>query len=126
MGENFMRIQLTRLFLVPVTTLFCTMAFATTLPDTGQALTSDNPGGTSVFSTGSEPVMQAPLLLAKKEKVDVCHFLPNGKYITQNIPLDTYEKLHAEHPHEWLLGTCEEVISPHTFYLPAEDAVKTM
>jgi uncharacterized protein RhaS with RHS repeats len=46
------------------------------------------------------------------DKVYVCHVLPNGKFITQKLPKKTADKLVAEHPHEWILGKCEDVISP--------------
>lgn len=46
------------------------------------------------------------------KKVYVCHVLPNGKYMTQYLPKETAEKLAAKHPDEWILGKCEDVISP--------------
>jgi hypothetical protein len=88
-----MRIRLTQLFLTPVITLFCMIAFSSTLPD-------------------AKTVGQEPVLIAKVTKVFVCHFLPNDKFITQEIPLATAQKLIADHPQEWVMGTCEDVISP--------------
>ena len=101
-----MRIRQTRVFLGLVTTLFCTIAFSST--GTDQA---GDPTGFEV-AAGSESVNQEPLLLAAADKVYVCHFLVNGKYITQEIPVETAMKLIEEHPHEWLLGDCDDVVSP--------------
>lgn len=101
-----MRIRQTRVFLWLVTTLFCTIAFAST--GTDQA---GDPTGFEV-AAGSESVTQEPLLLAKGDKVTVCHFLPNGKYITQELPEETAQKLIEKHPHEWILGDCDDVVSP--------------
>ena len=71
--------QLTRVFLVPVITLFCTIGFASDLPGGGQNLSFGSAGETRVFTTetaqagdpswfdvvgGSESVAQEPLLLA--------------------------------------------------------------
>lgn len=69
---------------------------------------------------GSGTVMPEPLLLVKKDegggedsdKVDVCHLLPNGKFITQRLPEKTSLKLIEGHPHEWIFGKCDDVISP--------------
>jgi len=47
-----------------------------------------------------------------QDKVYVCHVLPNGKFITQKLPKKTALKLIEEHPHEWILGKCDDVISP--------------
>lgn len=89
-----MRIRLTQLSLALVTTLFCTVSFSATPMDTGSAT-------------------QGPLLLAdKSDKVEVCHVKPNDKYKTQEVPEDTADKLIDEHPHEWLLGPCENHFSP--------------
>lgn len=122
-----MRIRLIQVILTPVITLFCMITFSSTLPGAGQDPSLRSPGETGVFFTVTnragnprrldvvgdrESVMQEPVLLAKVEKVFVCHFLPNSKFITQELPLATAQKLIAEHPHEWVMGTCEEVISP--------------
>ena len=101
-----MHIRKTRVFLGLVTTLFCTVAFSSAGPDqAGEPAWFEAVGN-------SESVTQEPLLLAEADKVFVCHFLPNGKYITQELPEETAQKLIDEHPHEWLLGDCEDVVSP--------------
>jgi hypothetical protein len=130
-----MHIRFTRFLLVSVTTLFCTLPFALNMAQAGQDHAMRSSGETSVFSVGpgvvagSESVTWQPLLLAANEnddkdhkdgnngnnghdKVYVCHVLPNGKFITQKLPKKTADKLVAEHPHEWILGKCEDVISP--------------
>ena len=45
-------------------------------------------------------------------KVYVCHVLPHGKFNTQYLPQDTAEKLVEKHPDQWILGKCEDVVSP--------------
>jgi hypothetical protein len=122
-----MRIRLTQVILTPVITLFCMLAFSSTLPGAGQDPSLRSPGESGVFFTATdragnphrldvvgdrESVMQEPLLLAAVTTVFVCHFLPNSKSITQELPLATAQKLIAEHPQEWVMGTCEDVISP--------------
>ena len=74
-----MRIRLSQFLLVPVTSLFCMLAFSSTLPNAGQNLSYGSSGESGVFfpSTvqtgnpgafdvvaGRESVTQKPLLLA--------------------------------------------------------------
>ena len=75
--------KLRRFLFVPLTACFCTIAI-------------------SYAQAGGEG----------NDKVDVCHVLPNGKFITQRLPEKTSLKLIDEHPHEWILGKCDDVISP--------------
>ena len=122
-----MRIRLTQVILTPVITLFCMIAFSSTLPDAGQDPSLRSLGESGVLFTATdragnqhrldvvgdrESVMQEPVLLAAVTRVFVCHFLPNSRFITQELPKATAQKLIATHPHEWVMGTCDEVISP--------------
>jgi hypothetical protein len=122
-----MGIRLTQVFIASLVSVFCMVAFATGLPDAQQALAMRSASDSAATLTTAEPfnapnmpnvvgnnnpVGQVPVLLAKATKVFVCHFLPNGKFITQEIPQATADKLIADHPHEWVLGKCEDVISP--------------
>ena len=95
-----------RFLFVPLAACFCTVAFSSPWTDqTGDPAWFDVVGG-------RESLIQQPLLLAKVEKVDICHFLSNGKFITQNLPVDTARKLIDEDPDMWVLGKCDDVISP--------------
>jgi len=100
-----MRIRQTQVLLALVTTVFCTMAFSSA--GTNQA---GNPAWIDVTG-GSESVSQQPLLLAKVEKVFVCHYLGNGESQTQELPVATANKLTTEKPDKWSMGPCP-VISP--------------
>jgi hypothetical protein len=95
-----MRIRLTRFLSVLLPALFCTIAFSFALADAGQA------------SSFRESVTQKPLQLAKADKVYVCKINKNGHMETLYIPKETYEKQAARNPHEYLLGKCEDVVSP--------------
>ena len=77
--------KLTRFLFVPLTACFCMIAIS---------YAQDEGGGEG------------------NDKVDVCHFLPNGKFITQRLPEKTALKQIEGHPHEWILGKCDDVISP--------------
>ena len=122
-----MRIRFEGILLGLVAACVCTIGFSSTLLDAGQALSFRGPGESGVIFAatdqagdpawfdvvgGSESVTQQPLLLAKQDKVAVCHVLPNGRGIKQNIPIETFKKLKAKHPHEWLLGKCKDGSSP--------------
>lgn len=97
----------------------------------------DPVGDTSLFDVagGGESVLHEPLLLAASDDGRVCHsrlgFLPaewncksyknnvyichvkkNGKYKTKYLPEKTAEKKVDKHPDEWILGKCEDVVSP--------------
>ena len=100
-----MRIRQTQVLLALVTTVFCTMAFSSA--GTNQA---GNPAWIDVTG-GSESVSQQPLLLAKVEKVFVCHHLGNGESQTQELPVATAIKLTTEKPDKWTMGECG-IISP--------------
>lgn len=102
-----MRIRQTQVLLALVTTVFCAMAFSSTATDQ-----TGDPVRFNVIGSTDESVMQQPLLLAKAEKVYVCHITPNGKYHTQQLPVETAQKLIDEHPHEWVLGKCDDMPSP--------------
>ena len=139
-----MRIRLSQFLLVPVTSLFCMLAFSSTLPNAGEnhsygsagesgvlfssTVQTGNPSGFDVV-TGNESVTQKPLLLAgdvcdastacnatNPNKAYVCHVLVNGKYVDQTIDCDTAIKLCEEFSGqgEWYIGKCEEVMSPST------------
>jgi hypothetical protein len=95
-----MSIRPTRFFSALVPALFCTIAFSSALADAGQA------------SSFRESVTQKPLQLAEADKVYVCKINKNGHMETLYIPKETYEKQAAQNPNEYLLGKCEEVISP--------------
>jgi len=122
-----MRIRLTQVILTPVITLFCMIAFSSTLPDARQYPSLRSPGESGIFFTATdragnphrldvvgdrESVMQEPVLLAAVTLVFVCHFLPNSSFITQELPIATAQRLIAQFPQEWVMGTCEDVISP--------------
>ena len=95
-----MRIRPTGFFSALVPALFCTLAFSSALADAGPA------------SSLRESVTQKPLQLAKADKVYVCKINKNGHMETLYIPKETYEKQAANNPHEYLLGKCEDVVSP--------------
>ena len=121
-----MRIRLMQVLLVPVTALFCMVAFSSTLPDATQDQSFRTTGVTGNFfattdqsgdpawvdvAGDGEPVTQEPLLLAGKEKVYVCKTnKQNGHMETLYIPLDTYKKQAADNPNDYslLLGKCEK------------------
>ena len=112
--------KLTRFLFVPLTACFCMITISYAQADSGHH-SSSHAGAPAWFDViGSGSVMPEPLLLAKKDKgggegnykVDVCHFLPNGKFITQRLPEKTALKQIERHPHEWILGKCDDVISP--------------
>ena len=122
-----MRIRLTQFLIVPVTALFCMIAYSSTLPDAGQdhpfrttdvtgnfLAATDQAGDPAwVYVAGdSEPATQEPLLLAGNEKVYVCKTnKQNGHMETLYIPLDTAKKQVADNPNEYVLGKCEEKMS---------------
>ena len=122
-----MRIRLTQFLIVPVTALFCMIAYSSTLPDAGQDhpfrttdvtgnffAATDQAGDPAWVGVagGSEPVTQEPLLLAGNEKVYVCKTnKQNGHMETLYIPLDTDKKQVADNPNEYVLGKCEEKMS---------------
>ena len=127
-----MRIRLTQFLIVPVTALFCMIAYSSTLPDAGQDhpfrttdvtgnffAATDQAGDPAWVDVagGSEPVTQEPLLLAgneNNEKVYVCKTnKENGHMETLYIPLHTYEKQHADNPNDYSLslGKCEKKMS---------------
>ena len=87
-----MRIRFTKISLVLASTVFCALPFTL-----AQAASGHENGNSS--NNGND-------------KVYVCHMLPNGKFNTQQIPEETFNKLSVEHPHEWILGECEGDISP--------------
>jgi hypothetical protein len=87
-----MRIRFTQVLLALATTLFCTVSFSASPTDAGS-------------------VAQGPLLLAKVDKVPVCHLLPHGKLQDKELPADTANKLTSEKPDKWFYGTCEEYVS---------------
>jgi hypothetical protein len=47
-----------------------------------------------------------------KNNVYICHVKKNGKYKTKYLPEKTAEKKADKHPDEWILGKCEDVVSP--------------
>jgi hypothetical protein len=122
-----MGIRLTQVFIASLITVFCIVAFAAGLPDARQAVSIGRGGELAHPFTRAEwdvtrnvpdiignadRAEQEPLLLAAATKVFVCHFLPNGKFITEEILLTNAQRLIAAYPHEWMLGKCEDVISP--------------
>jgi hypothetical protein len=130
-----MRIRLSQFLLVPVTSLFCVLAFAATLPSAGQDLSLLNPIESGVFFTathkpgnrdlfdvaaGKRSMTQEALLLAddqtddQTQKYYVCHVLVNGKWVTQEVDKAAYDKLINDFSGQgdWLPGKCEEVMSP--------------
>ena len=99
-----MRMRLTQFLLLPIATLFCMIAYSSTLPDADQ----------SGVVGGRELVTQEPLLLlAAVEKFPVCVILPNGKYMTKYLTRDQIDKLEGAHPQDVAgRGECENVKSP--------------
>jgi hypothetical protein len=124
--------KLKRFLFVPLTALLCTIAISYAQADSGHDFSSQsgNQAWFDVFGSGS--VMPEPLLLGNNDegggeyndrddrgenehgtnKFYVCHALPSGKFITQRLPKKTALKLIEEHPHEWILSKCDDVISP--------------
>ena len=101
-----MRIRQTRVFLGLVSTLFCTIAFSST--------GTDQVGGPTWFEVagGSESVIQEPVLLAAAAvKIYVCRVKDDG-FMTMLMKEDMALKKIEEDPGDWLLGKCEDVVSP--------------
>ena len=134
-----MRIRLSNLLLVSVTSLFCMLAFSSTPPNSGQNLSNgssgesgvvfhstvqiSNPGAFDVVA-GRESVTQKLLLLAdntdtttsdktEHETQDVCHLtsVVNGKYVDETLDYDAAMKKIQQDPDRWFLGTCAACIS---------------
>jgi hypothetical protein len=99
---------------------------------------ADPVGDTSLFdiANGGEAVSPEPLLLAVNDdgrvcrmrlgflpgewncknytvnKVYVCHVKKNGKFKTKYLPEENAQKKVDKNPDEWILGKCEDVVSP--------------
>jgi hypothetical protein len=99
---------------------------------------ADPVGDTSLFdiANGGGAVSQDPLLLAVNDdgrvcrtrlyflpaewncentnvnKVYVCHVKKNGKFKTKYLPEENAQKKVDKKPDEWILGKCEDVVSP--------------
>ena len=102
-----MRIRQTRVFLGLVSTLFCTIAFS--------SAGTDQAGDPAWFEVagGSESVTQEPLLIAKAGvKIYVCRIKDDGKIMTMLLKENVALKKIEEDPGDWLLGKCEDVVSP--------------
>jgi len=103
-----MNIRQTRFLLGLVATLFCTIAFSSTVTDHAIASSSHKAVG------GSMSVTQQSLMLDKNEndKVEVCKTnKSNGHMETLSIPRKTYEEQSEKNPHLYELGPCETVNS---------------
>jgi len=103
-----MRIRLTQFLIVPVTTMFCMLAFSSTLPGAGKDQPFSSTGGTGMLLAATDQAGDP----ATDEKVHVCKTIDaNGKMVDLYIPYDTYLKQHEENPNQYELRSCEEVMS---------------
>ncbi|MGB7933358.1 MAG: hypothetical protein WCH04_14220, partial [Gammaproteobacteria bacterium] len=120
-----MQIRLTQFLLVPVTTLFCMVAFSWSVPSASQELSFGRPGETGALfiSTdqagnpnpfdvvgGSESLMQQPLLLANwycRNCVPVCHIDRRGHFLTILMPLPSALWWTRHDSYHWIMKECE-------------------
>ena len=114
-----MGIRFTRAFSALLSTLFCTLAFSSALPDTGQSLSSSQEPLLLAVNDGKVCHTRLMFLNAQwncenpdVNKVYVCHVKPNGKYKTKYLPEQNALKKVDKHPDQWILGKCEDVVSP--------------
>jgi hypothetical protein len=134
-----MRIRLAQFLLAPVTSLFCMLAFSSTLPNAGQDLSYGSSGQSGVFfpSTvqtgnpgafdvvaGRESATQKPLLLAdttdttvqcdpnsKSNTTCICHYYDDGKWHTQPMSYEEAIDKSTNDPDHWVMGKCVEEMS---------------